>query len=82
MQQSIFRGYTNDSGYAIQGDAMVVHCGMSLRDVERAFILQTLRSQNYNRTHTARVLGIGIRTLQRKLKEYLPTAATSKVQAN
>ncbi len=33
-------------------------------------ILETLRQKNFNRTHTARALGIGIRTLQRKLKRY------------
>ncbi len=44
--------------------------GLSLADVERIVILETLKNQNYNRTRAARVLGIGIRTLQRKIKEY------------
>ena len=44
--------------------------GMKLADIERAVILQTLQRQNFNRTRAARVLGIGIRTLQRKLKQY------------
>ena len=44
--------------------------GLSLADVERIVILETLRHQNFNRTRAARVLGIGIRTLQRKIKEY------------
>jgi DNA-binding NtrC family response regulator len=44
--------------------------GMSLKDIEKTVILVTLKSQHFNRTHTARVLGIGIRTLQRKLKQY------------
>lgn len=44
--------------------------GMSLDAIEKAVILQTLRQQKFNRTHAARVLGIGIRTLQRKLKRY------------
>ena len=43
---------------------------MTLRDIERSVILETLRRQRYNRTRTARVLGIGIRTLQRKIKLY------------
>ncbi len=54
--------------------------GMTLADIERAVILETLKRQSYNRTRAARVLGIGIRTLQRKLKQYradidLPFAA-------
>ena len=44
--------------------------GLSLAEVERIVILETLRTQNFNRTRAARVLGIGIRTLQRKIKEY------------
>lgn len=44
--------------------------GLSLAEVERIVILETLRLQNNNRTQAARVLGIGIRTLQRKLKIY------------
>ena len=44
--------------------------GMSLREVEKSVILETLKRQKFNRTRTARVLGIGIRTLQRKLKQY------------
>lgn len=44
--------------------------GMKLRDAEKLLILETLKQQKFNRTHAARVLGIGIRTLQRKLKQY------------
>jgi DNA-binding NtrC family response regulator len=44
--------------------------GMTLADIEKAVILETLKRQSYNRTRAARVLGIGIRTLQRKLKQY------------
>ncbi len=43
---------------------------MTLADIERLVILETLRRRNNNRTHSAKALGIGIRTLQRKLKEY------------
>ena len=44
--------------------------GMTLKEVEKAVILATLNQENSNRTRTAKVLGIGIRTLQRKLKQY------------
>ena len=44
--------------------------GIKLKDIEKEVILKTLASLKGNRTHTARVLGIGIRTLQRKLKKY------------
>jgi DNA-binding NtrC family response regulator len=44
--------------------------GTKLREIERIVILETLKQKSFNRTHTARALGIGIRTLQRKLKRY------------
>ena len=44
--------------------------GLTLADVEREVILQTLERNNNNRTQTAKVLGIGIRTLQRRLHAY------------
>lgn len=42
----------------------------NLRDIERRMILSTLAEQNGNRTRAAEVLGISIRTLRNKLKEY------------
>ena len=44
--------------------------GTSLKAVEEAFILETLAWQNGNRTKTAKILGISIRTLQNRLKDY------------
>ena len=44
--------------------------GTPLKRMEETFIRATLASLDGNRTETARVLEIGIRTLQRKLKEY------------
>jgi len=41
----------------------------SIEQMQRALILQTLRQHNYNRTETARTLGIGRRTLTYKLRE-------------
>jgi transcriptional regulator with PAS, ATPase and Fis domain len=47
-----------------------IQIGTKLKAIEKLVILETLRQQKYNRTKTAGVLGIGIRTLQRKLKQY------------
>ncbi|MDB2447162.1 helix-turn-helix domain-containing protein [bacterium] len=47
-----------------------IQIGTKLKAIEKMVILETLRHQKYNRTKTAGVLGIGIRTLQRKLKQY------------
>ena len=44
--------------------------GRTVADVERELILETLTSTLGNRTHAANILGISIRTLRNKLKEY------------
>ncbi|MCX6640556.1 MAG: sigma-54 dependent transcriptional regulator [bacterium] len=44
--------------------------GTSLRDFEKWIIVKTLNSQKSNRTKTAKLLDISIRTLRNKIKEY------------
>ncbi|MGQ9605567.1 MAG: sigma-54-dependent transcriptional regulator [Thermogutta sp.] len=44
--------------------------GRPLEELERMFIAETLRSTGGNREEAARLLGIGERTLYRKIKEY------------
>jgi len=44
--------------------------GATMDEIERRAILRTLESTGGNRTRAAELLGIGLRTLQRKLKEY------------
>lgn len=44
--------------------------GISLDDIEKMLIDYTLENTNGNRKETAQILGISLRTLQRKLKEY------------
>ena len=44
--------------------------GASLADLERQAIVRTLESVGGNRRRAAEILGIGERTLYRKLKEY------------
>jgi two-component system response regulator FlrC len=44
--------------------------GRTVADVERDLILETLKHCLGNRTHTANILGISIRTLRNKLNEY------------
>jgi transcriptional regulator with PAS, ATPase and Fis domain len=44
--------------------------GLTLRDLEQQYILQTLGGVSGNRTQAARLLGISLRCLQYKLKAY------------
>jgi DNA-binding NtrC family response regulator len=47
--------------------------GMTMDEIERRAILDALEKTGGNRTQAAEMLGIGLRTLQRKLKEYRAT---------
>lgn len=50
--------------------AITIPVGATMADAEREIILQTLAAQNGNKSKTAEVLGIGRKTLHRKLDEY------------
>jgi DNA-binding NtrC family response regulator len=52
---------------AASGTSLV---GRTVADVERDLIIDTLQHCLGNRTHAANILGISIRTLRNKLKEY------------
>ena len=54
--------------------------GMSLQEMERQLIEQTLDHYDGHREKTAKALGIGVRTLANKLKSYgyQPRAKTSR----
>jgi hypothetical protein len=46
------------------------HCGLTLAEVERAHILDTLVCCHGNRTHAASLLDISLRCLRIKLHDY------------
>lgn len=52
------------------GMAVRTLVGQTVEDVERLLILQTLRHCQGNRTHAAKTLGISIRTIRNKLRNY------------
>lgn len=47
-----------------------IRAGLSVREMERKLIFRTLKEVNGNRTHATKMLGISIRTLRNKLREY------------
>ena len=55
---------------AQSSDAIRVKAGLTVRDMEKALIFRTLQDVNDNRTQAAELLGISIRTLRNKLREY------------
>lgn len=44
--------------------------GIAIKELETQFILQTLKHHNGNRTHTAKTLGISLRTLRNRINEF------------
>ncbi len=61
-------GTPTDGAAAGQRDVPMV--GRTVADMERQLILDTLQHCLGNRTHAANILGISIRTLRNKLKQY------------
>ncbi|MCB0329533.1 MAG: sigma-54-dependent Fis family transcriptional regulator [Bdellovibrionales bacterium] len=53
-----------------QDEELTITPGMTVQEVERKLILETLKSTGDNRTQAAKTLGISIRTLRNKLNEY------------
>jgi DNA-binding NtrC family response regulator len=53
-----------------QGDTLVVRPGITAEEAEKQLILMTLRHTANNRTRAAAMLGISVKTLFNKLKQY------------
>lgn len=51
-------------------EELVIRSGMTVHEMEKRLIFETLRATGNNRTQAADLLGISIRTLRNKLNEY------------
>ena len=51
-------------------DPSTIASGLTVREMERKLIMATMETVNENRSQAAEMLGISIRTLRNKLKEY------------
>ncbi len=65
-------------------DANSVHLGVgtTVGEAERLLILKTLESTHNNKTRAAEILGISLKTLHNKLKEYGQHSAGSHADAD
>jgi DNA-binding NtrC family response regulator len=57
------------------------YVGKRLEDIERELIIQTIGYTRGNRTHAANLLGISIRSLRNKLREYAAEAPAAALPA-
>jgi two-component system, NtrC family, response regulator HydG len=63
-------GVSDEDSVAIGQDGLHELVGKSINDLESMFIAETLKATGGNREEAAAMLGIGERTLYRKIKEY------------
>src|SRR6202007_1974158 len=62
-------------------DSIRVGVGTTVGEAERLLILKTLESTNNNKTRAAEILGISLKTLHNKLKEYGSSNAVNNAEA-
>ena len=77
-------GHTTVRSAADDSDSIRVGVGTTVGEAERLLILKTLESTNNNKTRAAEILGISLKTLHNKLKEYGssgPDARSEKEEA-
>ena len=55
---------------AISGNDLVLRAGLTVADAERLLIRETLAFTHNNKTRASEILGISLKTLHNKLKEY------------
>jgi DNA-binding NtrC family response regulator len=60
-------GDAREGPWAVPDESLA---GYALEEVERRAIEATLRAENGNKTHSAKILGIGLKTLYRKIERY------------
>jgi transcriptional regulator with PAS, ATPase and Fis domain len=60
--------------------AFAMKAGVTVREMEKQLINKTLEEVNDNRTRAAELLGISIRTLRNKLREYKDELESSRVE--
>jgi|YNPNPStandDraft_1061719.scaffolds.fasta_scaffold01636_3 DNA-binding NtrC family response regulator len=65
------------AGAAEEPGVIRVPLGATIDEAEKALILRTLQYTNHNKTRAAEILGISLKTLHNKLKEYGGAAAES-----
>lgn len=75
-------GNTGVKVMANDGEGIRLEVGTTVSDAEKMLILKTLAASNNNKTRAAEILGISLKTLHNKLKEYGNASAVTSEAAN
>ena len=75
-------GNTGVKAVASDGEGIRLEVGTTVSDAEKMLILKTLAASNNNKTRAAEILGISLKTLHNKLKEYGNASAVTSEAAN
>jgi len=67
---------------AHDGEGIRLDVGTTVEEAEKMLILKTLAASNNNKTRAAEILGISLKTLHNKLKEYGNAASLATEAAN
>jgi DNA-binding NtrC family response regulator len=67
---------------ASDGEGIRLEVGTTVGEAEKMLILKTLAANNNNKTRAAEVLGISLKTLHNKLKEYGSASAVASEGLN
>src|SRR5262249_1496470 len=68
--------------HAADGEGIRLEVGTTVEEAEKMLILETLAATNNNKTRAAEILGISLKTLHNKLKEYGNSASVAGEAAN
>ncbi len=75
-------GHTPARAAAMDPNALHLGVGTTVEEAERQLIMKTLEATNNNKTRAAEILGISLKTLHNKLKEYGAATAGSAAETN
>lgn len=70
LQPPLLNSLPSQNPIPVSTSTSTLPLGITLHELEKRLIIETLQAQHNNRTRTAEILGISIRTLRNKIHEY------------
>jgi DNA-binding NtrC family response regulator len=81
LPEHLFLDPADSASQSSSSTVLSMRAGMTVKEMEKQLITKTLEEVNDNRTHAAELLGISIRTLRNKLREYKQEFEASQAEA-